>query len=311
MIFTVTVLGSSASIPAYGRFPSSQVVNHNEVLYLLDCGEGTQIRLQQLGFRRSRINHIFISHLHGDHFFGLIGLLTTMNLLGRDKPVHLYSPAAIQDVLKVQLQAAGSELHFEVVVHPLDGIQRQMIHENEVLMVEALALSHRVPCWGFAFREKKLSRRFLVDKAQQYDIPFNMIPRLKAGEDYVTPAGKVIRSEDVTAAPPVPRSYAYITDTAYDDRLAEHLSGVDLLYHEATFNEENRKRATETFHSTARDAATAAMKAAARQLLIGHYSAKFKDLEPLLAEARAVFPNTVLALEGQVYDVGVRRQQPA
>ena len=304
MTFSVTVLGSSASIPAYGRFPSSQVVNHNEHLFLVDCGEGTQIRLSQYGFRRGRIHHIFISHLHGDHFFGLMGILTTMSLLGRKKPLHLYSQSQIMEVIRVQLEVAQSRLLFEVILHPLDEVRQEVVYENEVLEVVVIPLKHRVPCWGFLFREKRLSRRFLAEKAEQHRIPFRMISRLKAGEDYVTPSGEVIKSSEVTADPPVPRSYAYISDSAYDEDLVPRIKGVDLLYHEATFDEANRKRAEQTFHSTAKDAARIASLAEAKQLLIGHYSAKFKSLDGLLTEAQEVFPNTLLAMDGKVYEVG-------
>jgi ribonuclease Z len=304
MTFSVTVLGSSASIPAYGRFPSSQVVNHNEKLFLVDCGEGTQMRLHQNGFRRGRIHHIFISHLHGDHFYGLIGVLTTMNLLGRNKPVHLFSHSAILNVIKVQLEVAQTELTYELILHPLDGLGQEVIYENEVIEITTLPLNHRVPCWGFLFREKRLARRFLSEKAAQFNIPFHMIPRLKAGEDYITPSGQVVKSLDVTADPPEPRSYAYVADTAYDETLIERVSHVDLLFHESTFNEENRQRAAETFHSTALNAATIASRSGAKQLLLGHYSAKFKDLEPLLAEAKTVFDNTLLSMDGKAYTVG-------
>jgi ribonuclease Z len=309
MTFNVTVLGSSASIPAYGRFPSAQVVNHNERLFLVDCGEGTQIRLQQFGFRRGRIHHILISHLHGDHFFGLIGVLTTMNLLGRNKPLHLYAHSGILDVINVQLRIARSELFFELVLHPLDGLESDIIFENDVLEIVTVPLKHRVPCWGFLFREKQLSRRYLADKAASMNIPINAIPRLKAGEDYVRPSGEVISFESVTAAAPTPRSYTYLSDTAFDESLVELVPRVDLMYHEATFAEDNRARAVETFHSTAIDAAQIAKRSGARQLLLGHYSAKYKNLEPLLEEARGVFPNALLSMDGKTYDIGEPRER--
>ncbi len=303
MKFEVTILGSNSAIPAYGRHPTAQILNYNESLYLIDCGEGTQMRLGDFGFRRSRIGHIFISHLHGDHFFGLIGLLTTNNLLGHYKPLHLYAHEPLRDLIYAQLQAAGTILKYPLQFHPIEPDKVSIIHETDILRVITFPLDHKIACQGFLFEEKPKLRKFVPEKAAPYDIPVEQIPAIKQGADFIAPDGTRVKNEWLTEDPTPPRKYAYVTDTAPLASIVPVIRSADLLYHEATFLQESAHRAGETHHSTAEEAAAIAQDAGVKQLLIGHYSAKYRDLQPLLYEAREVFPETELAIEGKTYTV--------
>ncbi len=295
----VTILGNNSAIPAFDRHPTAQVVTLNDQLFLIDCGEGTQMRFSQYKIRRSRINHIFISHLHGDHYFGLAGLITSFGLLSRTNNLHLYAPAPLKQILDLQLQVADTRLPYTLHFHPLqkDGL---IVDENK-FTVECFATKHRIECWGFIFREKKKPRKINKDEVVKYDIPASFYERLKDGEDYTSKEGTIIKNEQVTL-PSIPaKSYAFAADTVYDEALAEKVKNVTMLYHEATYLKDQEDRAADRYHSTTTQAATIAKKAGVQKLLIGHFSSKYEDLKPFLAEAKEIFPETQLAIEGATY----------
>ncbi len=304
MSFEVTIIGSNSAVPAHGRNPSAQVVAISDKMYLVDCGEGTQMRLQQLGIKWSKINHIFISHLHGDHYFGLIGMISTYHLLKRTRPLEVFAPAPLEEIIRTQLAAGNTELCFPLIFHPTNPETAQIILENEEITVETIILSHRIACTGFLFREKQKERKINRDKMQEYGVPFHYVPELKQGNDIVLQeTGRRIANAELTIDPVPALSYAYCCDTAYDESLLPQIQHVNLLYHDCTFDKASSARAAETFHSTTVQAATIASKARVQQLLIGHFSAKYADLGVLLEEARAVFADTALALEGVTFKV--------
>ncbi len=281
-----------------GRHHTAQALSVGRQLYLVDCGEGTQERLIEQRIRFLRLSCIFISHLHGDHFFGLFGLLGTMHLQGRTEPLHLFGPAGLDEVLTTQLRCSGTPLSFDLVFTCVDTTQHRLIHDDHQVQVYTLPMRHRIPCCGYLFREKPRRRRLLKEL-----LPAGLTPEqlqaLTRGEDLRDEAGHVwLRQLEVTEAPPAPRSYAYCSDTVYTESLAELVRGVDLLYHECTFLHEMLERAVQTGHSTARQAGQLAQRAAVRQLLIGHFSSRYRDLQPLLDEAQREFADTRLALEG-------------
>ena len=296
MRFELTPLGTGAALPARGRSPSAQVLNVNEDLYLIDCGEGTQERLRMAGFNFQRIQHVFISHLHGDHYLGFLGLISTMHLLGRERELHVHAPAELREITTIQLKASQTYLRFPLHHHTLPATTGASILRDDKVEVSALILRHRLPCTGFLFREAPAPRKLRPEHVAS--IPLHWRQRVKDGEDLILEDGRVLPNADLTFAPPVPRSYAYCSDTAYAPELVPFLSEVDLLYHESTFTEELRARAKETQHSTARDAATIARDAGVRKLLLGHFSSRYKDLSQLLREAQQVFPHTALSEEG-------------
>jgi ribonuclease Z len=299
-MFGVTILGNNSALPAYDRHPTAQVVTLNEQLFLIDCGEGTQMQISRYKIRRSRINHIFISHLHGDHYFGLIGLITSMGLLGREHPLHVYAPPGLDQIIQLQLAVAATTLPFPLEFHPLaaEGI----IVDQPKFSVECFETQHRIPCWGFIVREKKRPRKVDKDRAVAFDIPAAFYDRLKDGADYVRD-GKVVKNEDVTLANTPPLSYAFCADTRYDERIAAKTKDVSLLYHEATYLKDLEDRAVARFHSTTIQAAAIAANAGASRLLLGHFSSKYESLDMFLSEAREVFENTDLAIEGVTYRV--------
>lgn len=303
MTFSVTVLGTSSALPTLTRHPSAQLVNHHHHYLLLDCGEGTQMQLQRYGLKRSKIEHIFISHLHGDHFFGLPGLLTSLNLLGHKKPLHLYGPPALYTILEVLFGDSLSLLQLTIHFHPIDATAASLLLDNEALTVHAIPLQHRIACTGFIIEEKIATRPYLPEMGKKYGVPVAAIADIKRGNDFVQPNGTVIPHTLLTGSPPPPRKYVYFSDTAPIDKWDLYIAGANLLYHEATFMEIHKARAIQTHHSTAAQAASVAKRTAAHQLMIGHYSAKYNDLQPLLKEAQAVFPNTVLAEEGCTYTI--------
>jgi ribonuclease Z len=298
-MFGVTILGNNSALPAYERHPTSQVVTLDEHLFLIDCGEGTQMQLSKYKIRRSRINHIFISHLHGDHYFGLPGLLTTLGLLNREQSLHLHAPAPLKQILDLQFSISDTKLPFELYFHPLQD--EGVIAEDTKFSVECFKVYHRIECWGFIVREKKKPRKIDKEKIINYEIPTIFYERLKAGEDYTTETGEVIKSEDVTIPAPSPKSYAYCADTIYNESIVEKLKNITLLYHETTYLKDLEERAASRFHSTSIQAAKIASLAHAKSLLIGHFSSKYETLDEFLIEASEIFPNTQLALEGSTY----------
>jgi ribonuclease Z len=300
----LTILGSSSALPTSERFPSAHVLYDHERMFLIDCGEGTQMQLRKARIRFGKINHIFISHLHGDHVFGLYGLLSTFSLMGRKIPVHLYAPENYVNILYSHLNDFDIHLSFEIQFVPLAGNDPVLILNDKYLTVTALPLKHRVPAFGFLFREKPAPRNIIEKYIKQYNIPHSRIPAIKNGEDFITSDGINIKNEEITLPPSKPLSYAYCSVTRYFRRLASFVKGVDLLYHEATFSEELAGLAKTTGHSTTLDAARTAYDAKVDRLIIGHFSARYKHLQPLLEEARTVFRKSFLAKDGKSYAVG-------
>lgn len=295
--FEVNILGCGSALPTTRHYPSSQVVNIREKLFMIDCGEGSQTQLRRSRLKFSRLNHIFISHLHGDHCFGLIGLLSTFGLLGRTASMHIYSPAELETLLQPQLDFFCKGIDYKVVFHPFDTNVSSLIYEDRSVSIHTIPLQHRIACCGFLFREKPTPNHIIRDMIDFYDIPTFAINAIKNGEDYTLPDGTVIPNSRLTCPSAPPRSYAYCSDTIYLPRLANMVRGVNLLYHEATFANSESARAKETFHTTAAQAAQLAKDAAVKQLLIGHYSARYEDESTLLKEAREIFPETIAAKE--------------
>jgi ribonuclease Z len=305
MTFEVTILGSNSAIPANGRHPTSQVLNFNERLFLIDCGEGTQMQLNKYKIRFHKINRIFISHLHGDHFFGLIGLITSYNLNHRTAPLHVYGPEGLDEVINVQLRYCSRQTDYEIVFHIFEPQNGAIVFEDATMKVTSLSMIHRIPCSGFIFTEKFAEQNIRKEKIQEYKIPFEVIGDIKKGANLQLEDGTIIPNAELTLPPPKARSYAFCTDTLYNEELLSHLQGVNLLYHEATFDKTRAERALETFHSTSEQAAEIAKKAQVQKLIIGHFSSRYHeyDLENLLKEAQSVFPSTALALEGYTFPI--------
>lgn len=300
--FTVTTLGTGAALPARGRYPSAQLVNVHGAWYMVDCGEGTQERLRAIGFNFQRISHIFISHLHGDHYLGLMGLISSMHLMGRLTPLVVHGPPALKEIIEVQLRASSTYLRYPLQIRAGTFESGHVLHEDERVTVSALALQHRIQTTGFLFREQIGPR--LLRRERVREIPQFRRAAVKNGEDLVFPDGSRIANADLTLDPETPRSYAYCSDTAFSPALIPFLRGVDLLYHEATFTTAMLQRAKETMHSTAAQAATIAQQAGVKKLLLGHFSSRYKHASVLLDEARPVFPATELSYEGGVFAVG-------
>jgi ribonuclease Z len=303
MNFTITILGSGAAIPTYDRNPTSHLVEVRNQMLLLDCGEGTQMQLRKSGFRIQKISHIFISHLHGDHYFGLIGLLNTMHLLGRTQPIHLHGIQPLIQIIDLQLDMSGTTLAYPLIFHPFETEYTSVILDDPEITVSTIPLNHRVPTCGFLIKEKLEKRKILKEFLTRVKVPFQFFDSIKEGEDFTDEQGVVYPNRKITDDPPHARSYAYCTDTAYHEPIIPLINNCDLLYHEATFMEDKAEDAHLKFHSTAREAATIALKANVKQLLIGHYSARYKEVESLLAEAKEVFPNTVLGQDGMKIEV--------
>lgn len=298
-MLAVTILGNNSALPMHDRHPTAQVVSTGEQKFLVDCGEGTQIQMNRFKIRRSRIGHIFISHLHGDHYFGLPGLLFSYGLTGRTEPLHVYGPPMLERIVSLQTEAAESEFPFPLHFHALgdDGL----LLDLPKMTVSSFRVSHRIACWGFLFKEKRKPRKVDPEKAERLGVPVDFYPELKEGRDFVRPDGSRIDNEEVTKAGPTSASYAYCADTLYDERLIDIVKGSSLLYHESTYLDDQREKARLRFHSTAREAATIASKAEAKRLLIGHFSSKYETLEGFREEAAAVFPNVELCREGVTY----------
>lgn len=301
MKFEVTILGSSSATPVYNRNPTAQLLNCNEKFYLIDCGEGTQQQLIKFGIKASKIDHVFISHLHGDHYFGLIGLLSSMHLNGRTKPMKLFGPEPLLDILNLQFKHSDTNLKFPIEFTAIRAEQPLLIFENNDVTVETIILNHRIPCTGFKFKEKKRLRKLLVEKLEADQVPLEYYPLLKRGVNLDLPNGSTILNTDYTTDSAEPKTYCYCSDTLADGSYLNSIQDCTVLYHEATFLHDLLERAIFTHHTTALQAAEIAMNTGAGKLLIGHFSSRYKTLQPLLEEAAAVFPNTELALEGVTY----------
>lgn len=301
--FEVHILGCGSALPTTRHNASSQVIKIGNKQFMVDCGEGTQLQLRRYHIHFSFINHIFISHLHGDHCFGLIGLISTFGMLGRTAPLHIYADPKLEEVMKPQVEYFCKGMNYPLFFHNIDPTRQQTIYEDNTITVETLPLSHRIPCCGFLFREKPKKRHLIGDSINYYNIPTYMRQSIKDGADFTTPDGEVIPNSRLTKEPDPSRSYAYCSDTApcrFGDRVLE---GVDMLYHEATFAESEKERAAQTFHSTARQAAQAAKDAGVKRLLIGHYSSRYDTADVQLNEAREIFPDTIAAEEGDVINI--------
>ena len=272
-------------------------------MFMIDCGEGTQLQMRKCRLRFGKLGHVFISHLHGDHCFGLIGMISTLGLLGRTATLHVYADKALGPVLSHLMDAFCTDLGFEVAFHPIDASLRKVVYEDRSLTVETIPLSHRIPTCGFLFREKPTLPHIRRDMIDMYGIPTSQIMNIKNGAGWQTPDGERVPHERLVSPADKPRSYAYCSDTHYMPELYKQLEGVDTIYHESTYGEDNQKMADKYFHSTAAQAATVARQAGVRQLLLGHFSSRYDDEQVLLKEARKVFENTFLASEMAVFDV--------
>ena len=305
MTFEVTILGSNSALPAHGRFPTSQIVNYNDRLFLVDCGEGAQIQLSRYKVRISKIDHVFISHMHGDHYFGLIGLITSYNLNRRVNPLHIHGPRGLQEIIDLQLHYSNTTLVFPLHFHIHEPQNGAVVYEDEQIRVTSVEMIHRIPCSGFIFQEKINDLNFRKEKLEEYGIPFENIPSIKKGNDWTAPDGTVVPNSELTLPKPKERRYAFCTDTLYTETILPYIEGVELLYHEATFDASRADRAVETFHTTSIGAADIAKKAKVGKLVIGHFSSRYREpeMEALVAEARTVFPDTDLAIEGTTFPV--------
>lgn len=297
--FEVNILGCGSAKPTLRHLPSSQIVNIRNKYYMIDCGEGAQIQLQKMQLPMARIGHIFISHNHGDHVFGLPGLISTMALLGRTADLHIHGPQQLQEFLDNIIRIYCEGITFQIIFHPIDTRVHNIIYEDRSVTVWSIPLQHRIPCSGFLFRETPPLPHIRREMIDAFNIPFSQINNIKAGASWTTEDGTIIPNERLVTPAEKARSYAYCSDTAYLPKLKETLQEVTLLYHEATYPEELIKRAQETLHSTASQAATIAKEAKVGKLCIGHYSARIKNENELLAEATVIFPQTTLAYEGQ------------
>lgn len=302
MNFRILILGSNSAIPAFGRNPSAQYIQHFGESYLVDCGEGTQIRMSAFKVKRSRLKAIFISHLHGDHVFGLPGLLTTLSLSGFEEPIQLIGPMGISEFILHNLKFSESQLRFSLNILEVSHTVPQIVYESERLKVSSFPLTHRVPTVGYRFSEKIKRPRLRADLVKDLGLNTQEIKDILSGKDFQGTIHKQ-NSDFFTDAPPS-YSYAYCSDTLYDPAIIPYIQGVDLLYHEATFEEKLKSMALERYHSTAKQAAQMALLAGAKKLLIGHFSSRYQDLTGLLEEAREVFPDTELAEEGKWFFVG-------
>lgn len=299
MPFELTILGSNSAAPAHSRHQSAQVLRIDGVTYLIDCGEGTQMQISRYRVKLRRLKHIFISHLHGDHYLGLVGLLSTMNLRNRSEELYIFGPTGLDDIITMHLKYTETTLGYKVHFVNLNHLESEILVDNEHLTISSIPMEHRIPCTGFLFKEKPKKHR-LKKSLDLSQLSFEEINILKSGRDVFGDNNQVKYAyQDYTLPPLKPRAYAYCSDTRYNESVLPHIETVDLLYHESTFLSDQEERAHETYHSSARQAATIALKANVGKLIIGHFSIRYKDLSPLLDEAREIFPNSHLAIEGE------------
>ncbi len=303
MQFKVQVLGSSSGVPSSKRNPSAQLVNLHEQYYLIDCGEGTQIQLRKNKIRFSKIKHIFISHLHGDHVLGLFGLLSTYALLGRNTELHIYADARLKDLLDYHQAFFNLNYPYELIFHSIPEQGLNLLFKNTHVEISSFPLKHTVPSFGFLFKESERTRKIIPEYIDLYSIPLQNLQAIKEGADFICDDGKCIPNKELTIAPPPARSYAYCSDTAYFPEICTYIKEVNLLYHESTFSEAQKQLAQKTLHSTAVDAAEIARQSDAKALLLGHFSTRYKDVDVLLKEAQDVFPNTKVVFDNHIYKV--------
>ncbi len=304
MSFTLTILGCNAATPTTNSYPTAQYLHFADRYFLIDCGEGTQMQLRRYKAKFNQIYHIFISHLHGDHFFGLIGLISTFQLLGRTADLHIYGPKGIQEVIEVQLRLTHSYKTFALHYHELESQKSECIFEDHVVEVYTIPLKHRVYCNGYLFREKEKKRKINIEAVSKYpEIEICDYQNLKNGKDYILENGQIVKNEELTLDPPKPLSYAFCSDTAFNPEIIPIIDQVDLLYHEATFLEDRKDLAKKTGHATALEAAEIAKEAKVKQLVLGHYSNRYSSVEDFKKEAQQNFEAVELGHEGKVITV--------
>lgn len=301
--FNINILGCGSALPTTRHLATSQIVDLRDKLYMIDCGEGTQVQMWRMRVRFGRLAHIFISHLHGDHCFGLPGLISTLGMLGRTGELVVHGPKEVETYLRPVMDLFCRGMEFEVRFNPVDTRSHSLVMEDRSLSVYSIPLKHRIPTCGYLFAEKPKEAHIIREMTDFYQVPVRCMKDIKQGQDYVTPEGEVVPNSRLTRPAAPPKRYAFCSDTAYNRSIIPIIEGADLLYHEATFAECDLARAKETFHSTARQAAEIARDAHVKRLVIGHYSARYEDLSELHREAEAVFPGTILGNEGTVIPV--------
>lgn len=296
MSFEITILGSSSALPTSKRFPSAHVVNIHERFFLVDCGEGTQIQLRKFKVGFAKINHIFITHLHGDHFFGLFGIISSFNLLGRKNDLHIYSPGNLQN--KIYSVINKKEISFNIFFHRLEHEGSEVIYESKSIEVSAFPLSHRIETFGYLFKEKPRERNIIKEAIQKYNLSIKDILSIKQGNDFLTPEGIKIENSKLSKTPFKSRAFAYCSDTKYKEAIIPYITDIDVLYHEATFAKDLKDIAEITGHSTSEDAAKIAQKANVKKLLIGHFSTRYKNTNIIFEETKEIFENTQAVNDG-------------
>jgi ribonuclease Z len=304
--FEVTILGSGSALPTLKKRPTSQLVQYSNKYLLIDCGEGTQVQLRKAKVSYIKISHIFISHLHGDHYFGLVGLISSMHLLGRVADLYLYAPAELKEIINLQLRASNTQLRFNLVFTELASKETELIYENKDLEVHTIPLKHKILTNGFLIKETPRPRKIKAEKLKFYEVPHYKIDGIKFGEDFVTPEGETVPNEKFTFPPEKARSYAFCSDTAYREKIIPIIKGATMLYHETTFLERDSALAKKTFHSTAKQAGSIAKQSEVGKLLIGHFSARYteNDNTQFIAEVKQEFQNVEIAEELQNFEVG-------
>lgn len=298
----LTILGCYAATPRTFTNPTSQILEIKNRIFLIDCAEGTQVQLRKNKIRFSKINHIFISHLHGDHFFGLIGLVSTFTLLNRTTDLHIYGPKGIQEIIKLQLRLSNSWPNYGLFFHELESNDSEVIYEDEKVLVKTIPLKHRVYTNGFLFQEKTAERKLNLDAVQNYEIETCYYQKIKNGKDITLEDGRVIENDKLTFDPIPAKNYAFCSDTAYNESMIPIIENIDVLYHESTFLQSEENLAKKTLHSTAKEAATIALKSNAKQLILGHYSTRYENIELFKEEAETVFPEVLLADDGKSFE---------
>lgn len=298
MNFELSILGTGSAIPSFGRFSSAQVLHTHNKSFLIDCADGTQFQLRKYGIKTNRMNHWFISHLHGDHCYGIISVISTLGMLHHTGDIHIHAHPDLEPILKAQLDYFCKDLSFQVHFEPLNPLKSEVIYEDRSLTVTTIPLVHSMPTCGFLFKEKMGNPHLNRELLDFYKVGIEDMKNLRNGADFTTQDGQIIPNSRFITPPTPPKSYAYCSDTAYSERIIPIIQGADVLFHEATFAESEAFRTKETLHSTAKQAATIAQKAGVKQLIIGHYSARYADLTPLHNEAQSIFKNTLLSFDG-------------
>ncbi|WP_314667063.1 ribonuclease Z [Prevotella aurantiaca] len=301
--FKIHILGCGSALPTLHHNATCQIVEIRGKFFMIDCGEGSQIQVRRSKVHFSKVQAVFISHLHGDHCFGLFGMISTFGMTGRTAPLQIYAPKEFEDYFKLSMELFCKGLGYKVTFHPVDTTETNVIYEDKSLTVETIPLEHRVPCCGFLFCEKPTAPHIRRDMIDFYNIPISQINNVKAGADWTTIDGDIIPNSRLTTPADNPRSYAYCSDTRYMKQLYKKVSGVNVLYHESTYASEHKDRAKTYYHSTSQEAATVAHEACVGKLLLGHYSARYINEDVLLSEAKAIFPNSFLTNEGMVFEV--------